>query len=356
LLLDQVFPPWYICIPTQIPEFLVNPLLNNFDILMHSWFQFVSYATLRDTLLLSMGLLLLREPVVTFVVEAIIPPGIASIMIRVRTTLLRIPHGHLILCNHSLYSILHIRLHLHRTRKYNNPLCKLCSSILHIRLPLHRTRKYNNPLMQAMHIVIHSTSPSSCSSGSSQVWLTDSGATNHMTVDLANLSLASPYLTTKTIHTVNGEGLTLSHIGHSTLHSSISPIKLNFVLCVPQITQNLLSVHRLCLDNNCRLIFDALCFWIQDKATWRILYKGLCSNGLYPLHSFSPSTSQQTYQATPFLGQLVQSTLWHHRLGHPTNNIVSLMLNKAHVHVFKPTIPIMCHPCLKGKLSKLPFP
>jgi hypothetical protein len=57
-----------------------------------------------------------------------------------------------------------------------------------------------------------------------------------------------------------------------------------------------------------------------------------------------------------FLGQLVQSTLWHHRLGHPTNNIVSLMLNKAHVHVSKTPIPLMCHPCLEGKFSKLPFP
>jgi len=85
--------------------------------------------------------------------------------------------------------------------------------------------------MQVMHTVIHSASPASCSSGSSQVWLTDSGATNHMTVDLANLSLASPYPSTETIHTANGEGLTVSHIGHSTLHSSISPIKLHSVLC-----------------------------------------------------------------------------------------------------------------------------
>jgi len=128
------------------------------------------------------------------------------------------------------------------------------------------------------------------------------------------------------------------------------------VLCVPQITQNLLSVHRLCLDNNCRLIFDALCFWIQDKATWRILYKELCNNGLYPIHSFLPATSQQPYQATAYLGQLVQSTLWHHRLGHPTNNIVSLILNKAHVYVSKTPTPLMCHPCLEGKFSKLPFP
>jgi hypothetical protein len=32
------------------------------------------------------------------------------------------------------------------------------------------------------------------------------------------------------------------------------------------------------------------------------------------------------------------------------------MLHKANVHVPKTTSPIMCHPCLEGKFSKLPFP
>ena len=99
-----------------------------------------------------------------------------------------------------------------------------------------QNREVQQSSMQAMHTVIHFASLSSCSSGSSQVWLTDSGAMNHMTADLANLSLASPYPTTETIHIANGVGLIVSHIGHSTLHSSISPIKLHYVLCIPQIT------------------------------------------------------------------------------------------------------------------------
>ncbi|XP_011013508.1 PREDICTED: uncharacterized protein LOC105117521 [Populus euphratica] len=161
-----------------------------------------------------------------------------------------------------------------------------------------QNREVQQSPMQAMHTVIHSVSPASCSLGSSQVWLTDSGATNHMTADLANLLLASPYPSTETIHIANGE---VQSIG-------------------------------------------------------RILYKGLCSNGLYPIHSFSPATFQQPYQATTYLGQLIQSILWHHRLGHPINNIVSLISNKADVHVSKTPTPLMCHPCLKGKFSKLPFP
>ena len=136
----------------------------------------------------------------------------------------------------------------------------------------------------------------------------------------------------------------------------MSSLKLNSVLLVPQLAQNLLSVHRLCLDNNCWLIFYASYFWIQDKATRRILYRGLCSNGLYPIHASSPSSPTKSSPAQAFLGQLVQSNLWHHRLGHPTNSVVSLMLNKAHIPVSKTSSPTMCHPCLAGKVSKLPFP
>ena len=177
-----------------------------------------------------------------------------------------------------------------------------------------------------------------------------------MTADLTNLTLASPYPTADTIHTANDEGLKASHVGHSTINSSVYPLKLNYVLFVPQLTHNLLSIHRLCLDNNCWLIFDVFCFWIQDKATRRILYRGLCTNGLYPIHAFAPSNSKQTSPAKAFLGQLIQSNLWQHRLGHPTNTVVSLMLNKANIRVPKTSFPMLCHTCLAGKVSKLPFP
>jgi hypothetical protein len=109
----------------------------------------------------------------------------------------------------------------------------------------------SQPTMQAMHTMLHPAPTTSNSSGSSQVWLTDSGATNHMTADLNNLTLASPYPTADTIHTANGEGLPISHVGQSIINSSMSSFKLDSVLLVPQLTQNLLSVHRLCLDNNC---------------------------------------------------------------------------------------------------------
>ncbi|KAM1717265.1 hypothetical protein COP2_025400 [Malus domestica] len=66
-----------------------------------------------------------------------------------------------------------------------------------------------NP-MQAMNTVLSQSSPSvpgmSSYPSNPQVWLTDSGATNHMTSEFGNLSLATPYPSTEMVHTANGEG------------------------------------------------------------------------------------------------------------------------------------------------------
>ncbi|KAB2595380.1 hypothetical protein D8674_030830 [Pyrus ussuriensis x Pyrus communis] len=212
----------------------------------------------------------------------------------------------------------------------------------------------NLPHMHAMNTVVNHHSQGSSSQNSPQFWLADSGASNHMTADLQNLSLASPYPTTELVQTANGEGLTVSHIGSSVIKPSTYPIKLNSVLYVPQLTHNLLSVHKLCLDNNCWLIFDAYCFWIQDKATGRILHKGLCSNGLYPIPALSQSRSS-IHPAIACLGQLVKSSVWHNRFGHPSNLTTSLMLKHAHITCAKDVVSTVCQSCLEGKFTRLPF-
>ena len=216
----------------------------------------------------------------------------------------------------------------------------------------------SQPPMHAMHTVVTPPSQPFTSQANSQVWLTDSGSTNHLTADLSNLSLASPYPFNETIQTANGEGLQVFHIGSTMLKTFVHPIKLNSVLYVPKLSHNLLSVHKICLDNNCYLIFDAFCFWIQDKATGRILFRGLCSNGLYPIHSLATTTlglSQPKLQDKAFLGQLVNSTIWHSRLGHPSTSIVSLMLHKSNISYSKDFVPVVCESCLEGKFCKLPF-
>ena len=78
-----------------------------------------------------------------------------------------------------------------------------------------------------------------------------------MIADLNNLSLATFFPSSEMIQTASGEGLQMSHKGFSILQTPFHNLKLNSVLYVPKISQILLYVHRICLDNNCWLIFDA---------------------------------------------------------------------------------------------------
>lgn len=58
---------------------------------------------------------------------------------------------------------------------------------------------------------------------------------------------------------------------------------------------------------------------------------------------------------TAFLGQKIASERWHCRLGHPTNSVVQLALDKFGISRSFSSAPHMCQPYLKGKFTKLPF-
>lgn len=85
------------------------------------------------------------------------------------------------------------------------------------------------------------------------------------------------------------------------------------------------------------------------------MYKGHCSNGLYPMFS-GASRSLNKFQSTAFLGQLVLSSTWHHRLGHPSNKVVNLMLQNSNIQCSTDKNSVVCVSCLEGKFCKLPFP
>ncbi|CAL8995416.1 unnamed protein product [Prunus brigantina] len=103
-------------------------------------------------------------------------------------------------------------------------------------------------------------------------WIADYGATNHMTADMNNLSVASPYTSSEAITAANGEGLAISHIGASTLSSSNHTFQLNTILHVPKLSSSLLSVNQLCKENHCRCIVDELSLCIHDKITGRVFF------------------------------------------------------------------------------------
>ncbi|KAK9912822.1 hypothetical protein M0R45_036662 [Rubus argutus] len=193
-----------------------------------------------------------------------------------------------------------------------------------------------------------------------QYWLADSGATNHMTSDAQVLSNITSMPTSDSVQVGNGAQLPVTHFGNTKLGSLI----LKNVLLIPELAAHLLSIYQLCKQNNCSVWFDEFMCIIQDKVLGKILFKGLSKHGLYPIpfdlpllqastSGFSQSTSVLN---KAFLGKSVKHSLWHQRFGHPSNEIVTVMLNKTGISSLPSSNSSICEPCLLGKFHKLPFP
>jgi len=63
----------------------------------------------------------------------------------------------------------------------------------------------------------------------------DSGATNHLTADLNNLSMHSIYTGNDQVKVGDGTGLSIHHLGNAIIPSVSRPLQLNNVLHVPQL-------------------------------------------------------------------------------------------------------------------------
>ncbi|GAB2275401.1 hypothetical protein Dimus_039128 [Dionaea muscipula] len=161
-----------------------------------------------------------------------------------------------------------------------------------------------------------------------------------MTSDMQLLHNVTSYPSTDTVQVGNGENLSTSHIGDSNLGLLAMPN----VLFIPKLAANLLSLFQLCKQNNCRMIFDELHCIIQDKTKGRILYKGPCSHGV-----------PEAVSHRAMLGNKVDHTLWHKRLGHPSNVVVKHMLIKSQITSVIKDTQSMCESCLTGKFARLPF-
>ncbi|TYK05754.1 Retrovirus-related Pol polyprotein from transposon TNT 1-94 [Cucumis melo var. makuwa] len=114
-------------------------------------------------------------------------------------------------------------------------------------------------------------------------WYIDSGATNHLTVEYSNLSNPSEYSGIEKIMVGNGDSLHISYIGNAYLTDGINGLNLKNVLCVPDITKNLVSVSKLAQDNNVYIEFHGCYCFIKDKDTGRTLLNRTIKDGLYHL-------------------------------------------------------------------------
>jgi hypothetical protein len=142
----------------------------------------------------------------------------------------------------------------------------------------------------------------------------DSGASNHSTSDVGNLtSVHSPTSTDpSSIIIDNGSALSVTSVGDSAL---FGPFYLNNVLVTSDITQNLLSVHHFTTDNWCSMKFDPFDLFVKDLFTWNVIIKCNSSGPLYmmclPSHSAPslPMSAPLALVASVSIGIDVSATL-----------------------------------------------
>ena len=115
--------------------------------------------------------------------------------------------------------------------------------------------------------VMASTTSTSNSAQGGDTWLTYTGATDHLTANLNNLNVQAPYKGTDQVAVGNGQSIPINNIGNGQLNTQFYKFRLKN-LHSSKISSNLLSVHKLCKDNNCSCYFDS------NKFLFRICLRG----------------------------------------------------------------------------------
>ena len=206
--------------------------------------------------------------------------------------------------------------------------CQICSMTGHSALQCPRFPSSAGPTPDSL---VPSLAAMSLGDGPETTWYPDSGASAHMTPHDGNFVSKIPYTGNNRIVVGNGATLPITHLGTCTLPTSRKSLKVNSVLQVPQLTHNLVSIKRLCKDNNCHVIFDDVSISIQDKAKGTVLLRARSNRALYPL-TFS-STSP-----TALFSYHLPAETWHRRLGHPSSRTLDFFILTS--PLFRPPNPL----------------
>ena len=86
-----------------------------------------------------------------------------------------------------------------------------------------------------------------------------------MTLDEGMLSYKTPYSGSFQVEVGNGKLLPITNIGKLHIQTHHRPLTLNSVLHVPQLEHNLLSIRRLCRENNYHVQFSDSTFCVKDN-------------------------------------------------------------------------------------------
>lgn len=184
---------------------------------------------------------------------------------------------------------------------------------------------------------------------------------NHVTPDVDNLSSPSPYTCMDRVSIGNGERVSISHVGSSSMVSGSRLFYLRNVLHVPTVCENLLFVGQFANDNLVYFKFHPYLCFVKDIQTGKVLLVGHIHKGLYRFDvstadSFkSPAAPRVNSMSMCNTSRISVPLLWHQWLGHPCNSVLSKVLRSCNISFKNNYLPSVCSTCQLGKSHKLSF-
>jgi hypothetical protein len=171
-----------------------------------------------------------------------------------------------------------------------------------------------------------------------------------MTHDAQKFHSGTPYAASDQVVVGNGDTLPITHSGNLSFSSGPFVFPLSDVLHVPSLRKNLLSVAQFTRGFNVSITFFHWGYQIRDLQRGVVLFQGLCKNGLYPIFPTLSSSSKQAFSSS-----LASSSLWHRRLGHPSNKVLRTLVSRSLLGSFSRLSNSPCSHCALAKSIKLPF-
>lgn len=185
-------------------------------------------------------------------------------------------------------------------------------------------------------------------------WYIDSGASAHMITDEKLLTNVSFNPAMKNIVVANKVQVPVLCSGNTQITTvvdgSVFSVTVKNVLCIPNLTTNLLSVSELIRNGNQVIFEQEVCKIINHQNV--LVAQAYLVNGVYRL-----DIKQDCLLACS--AQTTTSLLWHRRLGHINSKDLNNMKNGAVEGVSFPDKAEIdksqCVTCCEGKLARLPF-
>ncbi|PKI58788.1 hypothetical protein CRG98_020778 [Punica granatum] len=204
-------------------------------------------------------------------------------------------------------------------RSFNNPppandgifgrgpvivICQVCNSPGHTVIQCYELYNHNSALSYPKFLATLSLNDTS----TPEAYL-DFGASNHMVNTEGILSHSTPYIGSDGVIVGNGSLLSIKSIGSITIPASNTKLQLKDAFYVLDLDYNLVSIQRLCKDNNCYVVFTDSGFFFKDNNPRKTLLSRHSDGSLYPI----------TF--TALVAATTSSTTWHCRLGHPNKAV-----------------------------------